>query len=232
MRNLILTSVIATAMSIAFLFIMGFKGVEKKNDSLQLSQNVPIGTIIAYGGKQADLRNYGWLRCDGRSVYVKDYPSLHTVLGGLWGKDPYQTSLNIFKLPNFEGYFLRGAEGNASHIRRYVDKSPRYRMKDAYGYNVHDLVGTYQKDYYKGHNHGGGAHNHGGGNHSHTTLVPNAGYSFEHHQHNNRKAGAKNSPTRSSQSGNIIKTDGYLPLGVELETVPKNAAVHYYIKAR
>ena len=52
----------------------------------------------------------GYLRCDGSSCLIEDYPELHAAIGNTYGSvDDYH-----FNLPDFQGVFFRGAGGEKS----------------------------------------------------------------------------------------------------------------------
>ena len=66
------------------------------------ANGVPSGTIAPFGGTKVPK---GWLLCNGAQVSQAEYPHLHQALGTTWGS----ASSGKFKLPNLQGYFLRGA---------------------------------------------------------------------------------------------------------------------------
>lgn len=94
---------------------------------------VPIGTIITWAGNIPSTpppttppffnpEDYGWLVCDGRTLNCGQYYNLYTVLGNVYGGTaPAQGSSDgTFVIPDFRGYFLRGADPT-----QVVDKDPR-----------------------------------------------------------------------------------------------------------
>jgi microcystin-dependent protein len=77
---------------------------------------VPVGTVIAYAGNaedplvNADLRNEGWLLCDGSQLSQKGYPFLYQRIGSRYGANAQD---GTFRLPDYRGQFLRGVSGTS-----------------------------------------------------------------------------------------------------------------------
>lgn len=79
---------------------------------------LPIGTIISFAGEiegsangnknapKTPIESLGWMLCDGRTLDIKQYLKLYAVLGLLYGGD---INKGEFQIPDFRGYFLRGA---------------------------------------------------------------------------------------------------------------------------
>lgn len=67
------------------------------------------GTIIhvAYGSVPT-----GYLKCDGATYLRTEYPDLFAVIGTIYGS----TDSTNFKVPDFQGQFLRGFGGNSASI--------------------------------------------------------------------------------------------------------------------
>lgn len=55
-----------------------------------------IGIVMCFTGTYIPR---DWLSCDGRSLFINDYPDLFKVLGTLYGGD----GINTFKLPDLRG---------------------------------------------------------------------------------------------------------------------------------
>lgn len=96
--------------------------------------NMPVGTILAYGGNSAALPP-GWLLCDGASVTVKAYPELFAVIGRSFGG----MNERVFNLPDFRGRFLRGVDHGSGR-----DPDSDLRQTSLYGGNFGDQVGSFQ----------------------------------------------------------------------------------------
>lgn len=67
------------------------------------------GTIIhvAYGAIPT-----GYLKCDGATYLRSEYPDLFAVIGTIYGS----TDSTNFKVPDFQGKFLRGFGGNSASL--------------------------------------------------------------------------------------------------------------------
>jgi hypothetical protein len=99
----------------------------------------PIGSIMAYGGKKPDPAwesGNGWYLCDGRPVDPSDFPALFRAIGFAWGRDG-----NNFKLPNLQGYFLRGVDLSPDQP---VDTERNARKARYPGGNAGAEVGSFQ----------------------------------------------------------------------------------------
>jgi hypothetical protein len=68
------------------------------------SNGVPVGTVIAFAGT-IDKAPTGYLLCNGDEKEISKYEELSKVIGSKYGT----ASGGKFKLPNFQGVFLRGA---------------------------------------------------------------------------------------------------------------------------
>jgi hypothetical protein len=91
------------------------------------NSGVPVGSVIALA-KSRGAEFDGWLLCNGQSIPggVK-YDALRTFLGSTYGAG---------KVPDFQGYFLRGVGGNAAAIgTAQADSAPDITGSfDAQGY--------------------------------------------------------------------------------------------------
>lgn len=111
-----------------------------------------------------NLANSGWLLCDGREYFMtidpqKPMSGLCSVIYKAWGG---RRTFNgdTFRVPNLQGQFLRGVEYVAKidlesetrvnlYSRLYdINQSPL----DSYG-SMKNQVGSYQKDNFERHNH-------------------------------------------------------------------------------
>src|SRR3954467_12625321 len=73
-------------------------------DSPSISEVVPPGTIVAYGG---DTAPPGWLICDGAKVSRVEYANLFAAIKINWGQG---NNVDTFTLPDLRGRFLRGVD--------------------------------------------------------------------------------------------------------------------------
>ncbi len=141
----------------------------------------PVGTVVAYAGKIGKpkslpdsslpdttpatsppvipaiepLEAYGWMVCDGRQLYVSQYPELYAILGFLYVKEGESKTLpessnaaekTMFRIPDYRGYFLRCVDYGAGNdpdvsARKLPDKSSN------------NGVGSIQEDALQLHNH-------------------------------------------------------------------------------
>ncbi|MDP8238554.1 MAG: phage tail protein [Candidatus Hatepunaea meridiana] len=104
--------------------------------SFQLLAQLPIGTIVAYGGDLNKLPN-DWKLCNGDVLSIKKYPELYNIIGTSWGNPEFRK----FNLPDLEGLFLRGVDKNS---RRDPDAKDRDASHSG-GFSG-PRVGTFQPD--------------------------------------------------------------------------------------
>jgi microcystin-dependent protein len=80
---------------------------------------MPVGSVIAFAGEirrsgdaphETNLPMFNWLKCDGASLNLADYPELFCALGYRYGGKG-----DVFKLPDLRGEFLRGVDETARH---------------------------------------------------------------------------------------------------------------------
>lgn len=92
-----------------------------------VQDGIPVGAIIIFPGEilqqtqtltsaMTDLRYMPWMICDGSSLLKTEYPELYRVIGELYGAD----GSDKFKLPDYQGYFLRGVD-----LKKSLDKDDR-----------------------------------------------------------------------------------------------------------
>lgn len=161
----------------------------------QAGSPVPSGTIMAYGGSSIPD---GWLACDGESYSQTEYAELFAAIETNWGG-----SGGNFNVPDFRGYFLRGADLGAGND---PDASARAGMS---GGNTGDTIGSYQEDELESHNH-----------------EIRAGHTVELNlltSSSKNKVAPSGSSLQSVSATHVASTGGS-------ETRPKNAYVNYIIK--
>lgn len=108
----------------------------------------PPGTIITFSGPSCPR---GSILGTGSLVNKADYPNLFKLYGNMYGT---QTTLQ-FRLPNYQGYFLRGYDASAS-----VDVDASSRTAHASGASSGVVVGSIQQDGFRSHTHTQNAHSH------------------------------------------------------------------------
>ena len=117
-------------------------------ESERRKDNIPVGTILPYGGdvsaKDArdKLENDGWLACDGWSYSTNDYKNLYDAIGYAFGKDG-----DKFRVPDLRGRFARGVDHGA---KRDPDADKRTSEN---GGNKGDMVGSVQDGDFQKHKH-------------------------------------------------------------------------------
>ncbi|CAF0744954.1 unnamed protein product [Adineta ricciae] len=102
--------------------------------------DVPIGTIVLYGGNAQQLveTDNKWLFCDGSAVSRSTYSALFLVIGITYG---IGNGLNTFNLPDFRARFPLGSlvasdtslisGGNASHTLTTAELPTHYHDQDS-----------------------------------------------------------------------------------------------------
>jgi hypothetical protein len=114
--------------------LLSWNSGTSKWESVSSKDNMPIGTIQWYAGTSANVPA-GWLECDGQQV-TATYPTLRQFL--IDSGNPFGTASGNPLLPDLRGRFARGYDPSATN-------SPYAAV-----------VGTYQTDAFKTHNHGAG----------------------------------------------------------------------------
>jgi hypothetical protein len=117
-----------------------------------VNMQVPIGTIMAYGGNTGDrsvvdqLRKQGWLPCDGATIARKEFGELFQAIGAAFGSGDGQSN---FQVPDMRGRFLRGTDQGQKR-----DPDSASRRAEPNGGNSGDRVGSVQEDTFGRHSHG------------------------------------------------------------------------------
>ena len=167
----------------------------------RVAMETPIGTIIAWPGPVATLPT-GWRLCNGDQLPKSQYPDLFNVLQDYWGPLGTQPD-TTFHLPDLRGVLLRGVTMARSDAYSDPDVAARAQQKPG---TTND-VGSLQGDLLK----------------SHTHLIPK-GFAESSHSW---KAGGHDEGTFVVAPNPKQTTDS---VGGN-ETRPKNAYVHYIIRA-
>lgn len=114
-----------------------------------MSDFYPIGAVVAFAGSDLPGASAGtWLLCDGAAYSGSDanYAALFQVIEYLYGSD----EAGNFRVPDYRGQFLRGADVQSSHDpdvalrRRHADLHPR--ADGSFAPAVGDQVGSVQED--------------------------------------------------------------------------------------
>ncbi|MDR2192413.1 MAG: phage tail protein [Endomicrobium sp.] len=173
------------------------------------NNGVPVGTVIAFAGNGAPS---GYLPCDGKEVNQSEYPDLFAVIGSLYGS----AGGGKFRLPNFQGMFLRGAgsqtinvsnkgsDPNQNKTNITVTANPLGQVQ---GDAIRNIVGTA-----------------GSANNTYAYFSRSSGvFALE---------GGANHQTNGGggSSRNGINFDASRIVPTSMENRPANYAVNYYIK--
>jgi microcystin-dependent protein len=102
---------------------------------------IPIGTIIAFGGGFTDEIKKHFLLCDGSILKKKDFKELSDAIGTAWGTAKNDLE---FKIPDLRGLFLRGVNG---------DRTDAFCDPDADKRTGRNTVGSIQTDELRTHHH-------------------------------------------------------------------------------
>lgn len=173
---------------------------------------LPVGAISAFAGPVDRIpAAQGWLPCDGRTVSASEFPELFAVIGTAWGAG---RDTGSFLLPDLRGRFLRGVNGPATDGLR--DPEADARTAPAEGGNQGNAVGSLQEDSLAHHNH------------PLEGVALAASSDFSGNAMNVKFYGTR-IPDETAQS--IVNVTAVLPAG-GLETRPRNAYVHWMIRAR
>ncbi len=173
---------------------------------------VPVGTIMAYGGDLGEasvkerLSRQGWLLCDGAELAIAEHADLYAAVGTAFGGDK---DAGRFRLPDLRGRFLRGVNGDAAN----GDPDAAARTAMAPGGYVGNRVGSVQDDAFQGHHHA-------------TNSINNA-------REGNWGGGAGSKPRGDAAwVGNPAADGVHGNPRISGETRPRNVYVHWIIKAK
>jgi microcystin-dependent protein len=115
---------------------------------------LPVGTVVVFAGKIAssssespsdyttNIEALGWMVCDGRACEVSKYPELFAVLGYLYGGEDGK-----FKVPDYQGLFLRGVNDKANNDPDVSSRKPPSPN------GTNEGVGSMQEDALQEHQH-------------------------------------------------------------------------------
>lgn len=104
----------------------------------QIGSSVPVGSVFVFAGNETALQKMeGWLPCDGRELKNATHKELFAAIGNANGGD----GSTSFKLPNYQGYFLRGVSQSSGN-----DPDANTRTAPASLGNSGDNPGSVQAD--------------------------------------------------------------------------------------
>jgi hypothetical protein len=187
----------------------------------------PVGTVVAFAGEILDTAGIvevrpGWLLCNGAAVRDADFPALFQAIQASHGNgqdSDFPLPGASFNLPDYRGLFLRGVNGNKAGPFSDPEHSNADRPANHLGGNIGNRVGSVQLDEGKSHNH---QINDPGHSHSFDAFrTPGAGAVGQAFPNNSNGFGTGPAITHIT-----IQNSG------GSESRPKNAYVHYLIRAR
>lgn len=85
----------------------------------------PVGSIVAWAGRQGDQIMPNWMLCDGREVTRLHYRELFEVIGTFFGEGDHETTFNIpdmrprLVVPDYTGRMYAGAEHHHTHMHSH-----------------------------------------------------------------------------------------------------------------
>ncbi len=188
--------------------------VAKATEELAIrNSDVPVGTVVAYSGPLGSLDTAverGWMLCDGTQVPAHKVTELYELFNG--GRSP--SDGEIIELPDYQGYFLRGADGRVPEDITGVDPD---RPRDA-GDTQQFSTAMPSEVPFKTKSSGKHSHSVSGtsGNGTGHVSFPGSGDQGE-----NTKRSTSNDGTHTHDI-----------VGGDVETRPTNVAVHWLIKVR
>ena len=191
--------------------LISFSADRESNHPLE-TDGVPVGAIMAFGGPPTLIpKTNGWLLCDGSIVRGSEYPLLLQRLGYSWGQG---ATPQEFRLPDLRGRFLRGVDLHTSHANR--DPDSQSRVPSYPGGNSGNRVVSIQEDQFAFHSHAltGSA----------WAVSPGVEGTGQYVRFFASKSPDETAPEYAND----------LPVNASggSETRPKNAYVHWMIKAR
>jgi microcystin-dependent protein len=171
----------------------------------QIGDSVPVGAVFAFAGNNTALQKLdGWLPCDGRDLKIAAHVELYTAIGNANGGD----GSTSFKLPNYQGYFLRGVSQGSGN-----DPDAGSRTAPASLANSGDNPGSIQ-----------------GWN----TAVPASGafkLDIDHLPSKSQKVNVGSLAGSNVAKWNSNSTTVDMKTGGDKETRPKNKYVNFIIKS-
>jgi microcystin-dependent protein len=174
------------------------------------TEGIPIGAVMAFAGildptKRPEndilLKRSNWWPCDGKQLRVEEYPELFEVLGYVYGGRE-----EFFKIPDYGGYFLRGAPRSNDSKEKDLDMKNRTPPNGGTG-GTPEEAGSIQDDALQKHKH------------EYSTSLTATSFSQE--------------GPLVGFSKDTSKTEGPCEAKVsDSETRPKNIYVHFIIKVK
>lgn len=111
----------------------------------------PVGAVVAYAGPVDENFTGGdrWKLCDGAELPRDEYEALWGLLKDTYGGRLDANGREFFNLPDYRGYFLRGADNGAG-----VDRGVVERVSPTNASTLSAGVGSVQGESFASHKHG------------------------------------------------------------------------------
>lgn len=168
-----------------------------------LSGDIPVGSVLPYvGTNPRSLEAKGWLLCYKNDLQRAKYPELFAAIGTASGAPNEE----MFSLPDYQGYFLRGMDEG-----RRIDPDASSRTAAYNGGNAGDSVGSVQQ---------------------YATAYPTTPYSATVSHLPDGQHRAYKGTSAKVTSGNENSAAAAIDGGGDDETRPKNKYVHFIIKSQ
>ncbi|WP_299261514.1 phage tail protein [uncultured Aquimarina sp.] len=198
--------------------VIAYAGIVSTPVSSPPDNQQPYTSIQQTTGITNNIEASGWIVCDGRLLYCRAYPELFQAIGFLYSLSGEPTEVTndlpadqTFRIPDYRGYFLRGAAGNSGND---PDQDQRLlaNEENASSDNI-NKIGTFQEDAFQTHEH----------QYSETSETSEIGGTT-----GGPVSLATETPAFTSPPADTPDADS--PVRVSTETRSKNAYVHHLIK--
>lgn len=124
------------------------------NSPTIMGDAMPVGSVIAFAGEirtsgkdphETNLPMFNWLKCDGNSLKIVNYPELFSALGYRYGGRGDE-----FNLPDLRGEFLRGVDENQRHQgslegRKSYQNGEENKVGSTQGFALESHTHSYQE---------------------------------------------------------------------------------------
>ncbi len=167
----------------------------------------PIGSVIPFAGSNnSEVTGQNWILCDGAALSSKEsFSSLYKTIGTAHGS----SNTDIFNLPDYRGYFLRGVSDSTNR-----DQDNKNREASLPGGNSGNSVGSKQSD---------------------ATAYPMNDFQTTIHGLPSQEGSSIISGLVKDAfiwNSNVQKNIEVATSGGDSETRPRNLSVNYYIRFR
>jgi len=150
-KNVFLSTIVSTLLTIGFISIFSFTDTKKKvNSTTSITSNHELGSIMIWPGSSNRIP-IGWRLCDGSELNKSTYSELYDKLETYWIKDGGDHK-DFFRLPDLRGVFIRGVNGDRNDQFKDHSIKERVRVKSTNDKSK-NAPGSFQSDALKKHRH-------------------------------------------------------------------------------